>query len=167
MNTHFAVASHLLVAIEATRRRLGEKPMPTAALSWSVQTHKVFVLRVIKKLEEVGLVETVRGPKGGIVMTRPGSEITLADVYEATREDENIYKIHSTNDRCQIGNNVIDALANVQKELDNLIIQRLSVTTISELTDQTLAISEEKLAHGAFYTNFRIDPDNTLEPPQQ
>lgn len=164
MNTHFAVAAHILVALEAMRKNKPNTPMPTAALSWSAQTHKVFILRIVKKIEEYGLVNTIRGPKGGIILTRPGSEISLEDVFLATKDNDNIYKIHSTNDRCQIGNNVIDVLATYQKELDTILLQKLSEITIAQLVDQTLHKSEIKLAEGVFYTNFRIDPENTLDP---
>lgn len=166
MNTHFAVASHILTALEARRRSHPDQPMPTAALSWSAQTHKVFILRIVKKIEEAGLVKTVRGPKGGIVMTLPGSDISLADVYLATKDDASAIKIHPTNDRCQIGNNVVDVLEVVQQELDATLLEKLSEVSIEQLADQTLDISKAKLDDGAFYTNFRIDPDNTMEPPQ-
>lgn len=131
--------------------------MPTAALSWSAKTHKIFILRIVKKLEAYGLVETVRGPQGGIKLLKAGDQITLADVYLATQEVERVYKIHETNDRCQIGNNVSDVLADVQEDLDMILLAAMSKRTIADITNDTLDTSEVKIAKGAEYTNYKAD----------
>lgn len=39
--------------------------------------------KVRERLVKVGLVEAVRGPKGGFKLGRPADEITLLDIYEA------------------------------------------------------------------------------------
>src|ERR1700749_2016623 len=47
---------------------------------------ELFLFKLIKPLVEGGLIETVRGRKGGIRLGRPASEITLLDTIKLTEE---------------------------------------------------------------------------------
>lgn len=48
---------------------------------------ELFLFKLIKPLVEAGLIETVRGRKGGIRLGRPASEITLLDAVKLTEEN--------------------------------------------------------------------------------
>jgi Rrf2 family iron-responsive transcriptional regulator len=48
---------------------------------------ELFLFKLIKPLVEAGLLETVRGRKGGIRLGRPASEITLLDTIKLTEEN--------------------------------------------------------------------------------
>jgi Rrf2 family iron-responsive transcriptional regulator len=48
---------------------------------------ELFLFKLIKPLVENGLLETVRGRKGGIRLGRPASEITLLDTIKLTEEN--------------------------------------------------------------------------------
>ena len=47
----------------------------------------LFLFKLIKPLVEGGLLETVRGRKGGIRLGRPATEITLLDTVKLTEEN--------------------------------------------------------------------------------
>jgi len=47
---------------------------------------ELFLFKLIKPLVEGGLIETVRGRKGGIRLGRPAAEITLLDTVKLTEE---------------------------------------------------------------------------------
>jgi Rrf2 family iron-responsive transcriptional regulator len=47
---------------------------------------ELFLFKLIKPLVEHGLIETVRGRKGGIRLGRPAEEITLLDTIRLTEE---------------------------------------------------------------------------------
>ena len=47
---------------------------------------ELFLFKLIKPLVEAGLIETVRGRKGGIRLGRPATEITLLDTIKLTEE---------------------------------------------------------------------------------
>jgi len=47
---------------------------------------ELFLFKLIKPLVEAGLLETVRGRKGGIRLGRPASDITLLDTIKLTED---------------------------------------------------------------------------------
>lgn len=47
---------------------------------------ELFLFKLIRPLVEAGLIETVRGRKGGIRLGRPAAEITLLDTIKLTEE---------------------------------------------------------------------------------
>ena len=49
--------------------------------------YELFLFKLIKPLVENGLIETVRGRKGGIKLGRPAGEITLLDTVKLTEEN--------------------------------------------------------------------------------
>ena len=48
---------------------------------------ELFLFKLIKPLVEGGLLETVRGRKGGIRLGRPAADITLLDIVKLTEEN--------------------------------------------------------------------------------
>ena len=48
---------------------------------------ELFLFKLIKPLVEAGLLQTVRGRKGGIKLGRPAAEITLLDTVKRTEEN--------------------------------------------------------------------------------
>lgn len=48
---------------------------------------ELFLFKLIKPLVEGGLLETVRGRKGGVRLGRPATEITLLDTVKLTEEN--------------------------------------------------------------------------------
>mgnify|MGYP001042142950 FL=1 len=51
---------------------------------------ELFLFKLIKPLVENGLIETVRGRRGGIKLGRPAEEITLLDTVRLTEESFSI-----------------------------------------------------------------------------
>jgi Rrf2 family iron-responsive transcriptional regulator len=48
---------------------------------------ELFLFKLIKPVVEGGLLETVRGRKGGVRLGRPAAEITLLDIVKLTEEN--------------------------------------------------------------------------------
>ncbi len=65
---------------------------------------KAYVAKIMSPLRRAGLVRSVRGIRGGYLLTRPAEEITLTEVLfalEATEVDEGFCRTHSGNcSRC-------------------------------------------------------------------
>lgn len=60
------------------------RPLRSAALAGSVNADPTFVRRIVSKLAKAHLVTTTRGKLGACALTRPPSEITLLDIYQAS-----------------------------------------------------------------------------------
>lgn len=157
MNARFAIAVHILVALNAAQKRLGGKPIPTSAIAWSAKTHNVFLLRIAKSLEKKGFIKTIRGKNGGLILNLPGEQISLADVYLATQESSDVYKVHDTNPNCRIGDNVRDVLQEIREKVNNELIEQLRRKTIDEVSFETLKLADTKVKQGKSYSSYKKD----------
>jgi Rrf2 family protein len=72
----FAMAVHALALLAQS-----EDGHPSAYLAGSVNTHAVFLRRVLRQLASAGLIEAREGRGGGYRLMRPAGAITLAEVY--------------------------------------------------------------------------------------
>lgn len=61
----------------------GEELASTREIATALQVSEAHLSKVLQRLVRVGLVKSVRGPKGGFLLARSGDEMTLLDVYEA------------------------------------------------------------------------------------
>jgi len=77
-----AMAVHALALLAQDRNGY-----PSAYLAGSVNTHAVFLRRVLRRLAEGGLIEAREGRGGGYRLARPAGEITLAEVYQLLEPD--------------------------------------------------------------------------------
>jgi len=52
------------------------------------------VVKVLNKLNVAGLTQTKEGAKGGILLARPISKITVLDVFNAIEQGKPLFKVH-------------------------------------------------------------------------
>ena len=87
--------------------------------------------KVLQRLGHIGIVRSVRGPRGGFALVRPGGEVTLLEVYEAIEGP-------LPESACLLGRPVCQGSACVLGGLIASINQQvrgyLSQTTLAELT---------------------------------
>jgi Rrf2 family protein len=62
--------------------RAGE-PVSVSAIAGELRASEAHLAKVLHTLARAGLLASKRGPGGGYVLTKPASQITLLDVYEA------------------------------------------------------------------------------------
>lgn len=79
--TNYAI--RILMYCAANDGRLSRVPEIAAAYSLS----ELFLFKILQPLVENGLIETVRGRKGGIRLGKPASEITLFDAVRVTEDN--------------------------------------------------------------------------------
>ncbi len=60
---------------------------PSAFIASSVNTHAVFLRRILRDLVAAGLVVAREGRAGGYRLARPAARISLADVYRAVEPE--------------------------------------------------------------------------------
>jgi len=62
----------------------GEGPVSTADIARRQGISPKYLKQLVPPLKAAGLVRSVRGPKGGLVLAKPASDITVMDVVQAT-----------------------------------------------------------------------------------
>jgi Rrf2 family protein len=95
----FAMALHALAL-------LAQDPEghPSEVLAGSVNTHAVFLRRVLRRLAEGGLIEAREGRGGGYRLSRPADRVTLAEVYRLVEPDGPLAPSPcEPNARCPVG----------------------------------------------------------------
>ena len=81
-----------------------EGGLPSDFLAGSINTHAVFLRRVLRQLARAGLIAAQEGRKGGYRLTRQAGDITLAEVYRAMEPEGPIAPSPcEPNVRCPVG----------------------------------------------------------------
>ena len=107
MNTHLAIAIHALTLLAQENNG----PLSATYIAASIDTHPVFLRRVLNTLQKAGLIDSQRGANGGVRLLRPPEKITLLDVYSAISQGEDLLKIHpSPNPACPVGGKISGVL---------------------------------------------------------
>jgi Rrf2 family transcriptional regulator, cysteine metabolism repressor len=64
-------------------RRAGAEPIPLAEIAAHDGLPLAYLEHLVARLRKAGLVESRRGSRGGYMLARPASDITMAEVVEA------------------------------------------------------------------------------------
>jgi Rrf2 family nitric oxide-sensitive transcriptional repressor len=60
-----------------------DRPVAAATIAGSLEVSEAHLVKVLQRVKKVGLVDSVRGPRGGFTLARPLADISLLDIYEA------------------------------------------------------------------------------------
>ncbi len=133
-NSNFTIAVHILTLLA-----VADEPMSSPIIASSVNTNPVTIRRMIGVLRAAGLVSTLPGSTGGARLNKSTAAITLADVYQLTKEDT-LFGLHpnTPNPQCLVGRNIQRVLVAHFAETDRLIIAQLAQTTIQDVLDSVL-----------------------------
>jgi Rrf2 family transcriptional regulator, repressor of oqxAB len=132
----FAMAVHALAVLS----RSGEGH-PSAYLAVSVNTHAVFLRRILGDLVAAGLVSAREGRAGGYRLARPASAITLDAVYRAVNPDGPIAPSPAEpNASCAVGAGMSSAFAEVAEEARRGLLATLATHTIEDVALRALEI---------------------------
>jgi len=85
MTTMLRISEAASLAIHAAvvMARNPEAVHSTHEVATTLGVSEAHLSKVMQRLARAGLVNSVRGPKGGFTLARPGGEITLLNIYEA------------------------------------------------------------------------------------
>jgi len=74
-----SLALHTAVILAANPNKL----ISTKDIASLLRASEAHLSKVLQQLEKTNIVTSIRGPKGGFRLAKPGDEITLLDVYES------------------------------------------------------------------------------------
>lgn len=141
-NTQFAVAIHVLTMLGGVRGT----PVSSESMAGSVAANPVYLRRVLGQLRAAGLVDSRPGPRGGWLLQKEPSEITLGDAWRAVQPDAQIFAMHHVNPACPVGSSMSATLSALDQTLAASVVAQLDGTTVEQVMPDLSAVSAEELA---------------------
>lgn len=128
-NSRYSVAVHILLLLDDPAGAW----TTSEHVACSVNTNPVVIRRILKGLQEAGIVEGQKGAHGGYRLARPCAEVTLWEVYEAMRED-GPFALHEKPDpSCRVGGHIQEHLAELYRECELSMRNVLGAQTLASL----------------------------------
>lgn len=123
----YAVTAMLDLALHGA-----SKPISLADISQRQEISLSYLEQLFAKLRQNQLVASVRGPGGGYLLNRPGSEINVAEIIDAVNESVDATSCNGQGD-CQSGEVCLTHY--LWEDLSEKIHDFLSEITLEQLTD--------------------------------
>ncbi|WP_322480486.1 Rrf2 family transcriptional regulator, partial [Thermogemmatispora sp.] len=112
----------------------GQGPVESADIASRQYIPEHYLDQILMALRKEGLVKSVRGPKGGHMLARPPSQITMAEVVRALEGYVPPMKCLPSPGVCELSPGC--ALREVWQKIDEMTWQILLSTTIEELAQR-------------------------------
>lgn len=132
-NTRFPVAIHILVFVA-----MKGAGITSDVIAESVNTNPVVVRKLNARLKKAGLLNICNGPSGGAELNRPPDQITLLDVFQAVRSEEDVLIFETPqhpNPACPIGGHILEAIDEPFREAQQAMKDVLAQYTILDIMD--------------------------------
>ena len=139
ITSRFTVALHIFTCVEVFK---DEYKVTSDFLAGSINTNPVIIRKILTQLKNAGLIEVARGT-GGITVTKPLSEITFYDVYEAIEPVENgdLFRFHENpNPECPVGRNIHALLDQKLQAIQGAMEDEMKRYTIEDLRSGALEL---------------------------
>jgi DNA-binding IscR family transcriptional regulator len=103
-------------------------------VSKSLRTNPVVVRRLLKCLEQQGLVEIHPGKDGGVRLRREPDRITLDQIYKAVETEPGVFALRPRgNPKCPVDSRMKDLLSPIFGAADIAVEKTLTQTTLGSL----------------------------------
>ena len=125
----YAVRAMLDLALQS-----GDSPTLVKDISERQQISRLYLEQLFTRLKAAGLVRSVRGPRGGFMLTRPPREIRLADIVQAMEGSMAPVECVDTTMLCSRADSCVTrrVWAEVKEATDRV----LTATTLEDLVEQ-------------------------------
>ena len=132
ISSRFTIALHIFTCVDTFK---GEYKITSDFLAGSINTNPVIIRNILTKLRNAGLIKVARGT-GGITLTRPLSDITFFDVYQAIEpiEDGSLFHFHEApNPDCPVGKNIHGLLDSKLKDIQDAMENEMKKYSLADL----------------------------------
>jgi DNA-binding IscR family transcriptional regulator len=131
-NTRMATAIQILCVIAYT----GPDGTNSEIVSRSLRTNPVVVRRLLKCMQQYGLVEIRPGKDGGVKLGRDPSQITLDQIYKAVETETGVFALRPRgNLNCPVDSRMKDLLTPIFGATDIAVEKTLKQTTLGSLVE--------------------------------
>lgn len=132
-NTRFATALHILTLLADK----DEEWMRSEWMAGSININPVIVRKELSVLNEAGFVISRKGKDGGFKLSKPSSEITLAEIYLTVKNADVLGKRNQNpNPKCPIGKDINKQLDHLFMEIDHSVEDKLKGKTLKNFVEQ-------------------------------
>jgi Rrf2 family protein len=123
----------------------GDEAVSSADIAKREGISIAYLEQLLNKLRRNGLIESIRGPKGGYVLSKSASEITVADIVRTL--EGSIYPVDcatrgTDGDSCKKGKSCVPKL--VWHKLAKAINDCLESVTLEDLCDEAVKIGRKE-----------------------
>lgn len=133
MNGRFPIALHILTLLRWT----GDELMSSDYIAENININPALVRKEISNLRNLGLISSKEGKNGGYVLAKKAAQITLADVYNAVKNQPVLGKAKNTpNPACPVGKQINQKLDELYGDLDKTLLKKLGSITIEDFANQ-------------------------------
>ena len=132
ISSRFTIALHIFTCADVFQ---DQYKVTSDFLAGSINTNPVIIRKILAQLKKAGLIKVARGT-GGIAPTRPLSEISFYDVYQAIEPVENgdLFHFHeSPNPDCPVGRNIHGLLDEKLKAIQGAMEAEMKKITVEDL----------------------------------
>ena len=143
ISSRFTIALHIFTCVDVFK---DEYKVTSDFLAGSINTNPVVIRKILTQLKNAGLITVARGT-GGVMPTRPLSDITFYDVYQAIEPVENgdLFHFHEApNPECPVGRNIHGLLDGKLKAIQSAMEDEMKKYTIEDLREGIQELLEEK-----------------------
>lgn len=104
-----------------------------------------YLEQIIIPLKKAHYIESVRGPKGGHILTRPPEEITLGEIVALLEDGTNLVECSSDAGVCQRADSCLTRL--IWKEAAEAMFARLHAITLADLVNKAQDMKSKEFDH--------------------
>ncbi len=143
ISSRFTIAVHVLICIETFKN---DRKVTSEFLASSVNVNPVVIRRLLQQLKTAGIVNVARGT-GGAEITKPLTDITLLDIYNAVEcvEDGSLFHFHENpNHLCPVGRNIHNIMDSRLDKIQQAMEKEMKSVTIADIMGETIKIISEE-----------------------
>ena len=134
-STNYTKAVHICIYLNIKESEL----INSTELADSVKTNPVVIRRLVSTLRKHNILGSIPGATGGFFLKRDAKEISLWDIYLATREEE-FFKRPKVNPECLVSSNLAVLLHDSSVAAELSMKNELSKVSISDLSKNLATI---------------------------
>lgn len=132
ISSRFTIAVHIFTCIDTFGK---DQKITSEFLAGSINVNPVIIRKLLSQLKTAGLINVTRG-SGGAAITRPLSEITFLDIYQAVEciEGGQLFHFHENpNPNCPVGKNIHNILDDKLVQIQMAMEDKLADITLEDV----------------------------------
>ncbi len=133
MNGRFQIAVHILTLLSKANCEL----LSSDYIAGSININPALARKEISNLRNYGLITSKEGKSGGYGLNKSSGQITLADIYQAVRNQPFLgLAKNSPNPDCPVGKQINKNIDSLYADLDKTLFTKLKTITLADFSEK-------------------------------